>query len=189
MADKPEHLIPRYRPMDYVNQFGIRMDIPEHLYNLGEVYNLSVSRGTLTAEDRFKINEHMISTIRMLEKLPFPADLARVPRYASTHHETLNGTGYPRKLTAQDLSLPERMIAVADVFEALTAADRPYKKAKTVSESIAILYRMVQDNHLDRDVFELFLKEGIYRDYAERFLAAEQLDDVDIKRYLRIATA
>lgn len=189
LADKPEHLISRYRPMEDANKFGIRMDIPEHLYNLGEVYNLSVSRGTLTAEDRFKINEHMISTIRMLEKLPFPADLARVPRYASTHHETLKGTGYPRKLAAQDLSLPERMIAVADVFEALTAADRPYKKAKTVSESIAILYHMVQDNHLDRDVFELFLKEGIYRDYAERFLAAEQMDEVDVKRYLRIATA
>jgi hypothetical protein len=189
LADKPEHLIPRHRPIDYVDTFGIRMDIPQHMYNLGEIYNLSISRGTLTAEDRFKINEHMISTIRMLEKLPFPADLARVPRYASTHHETLKGTGYPRKLTAQDLTLPERIIAVADVFEALTASDRPYKKAKTVSESIAILHRMVLDNHLDRDVFELFLKEGIYRDYADRFLAPEQMDEVDISQYLRVAAA
>lgn len=184
LADKPEHLISRARAVNYDPKFGIRMEVPEYLYNLGEIYNLSVSRGTLTAEDRFKINEHMINTIRMLEKLPFPADLKRVPRYASTHHETLKGTGYPRKLSAEDLSIPERILVVADIFEALTAADRPYKKAKTLSESVAILHKMVLDKHIDGDVFELFLRSGVYRDYGQRFLSPEQMDEVDINTYL-----
>ncbi len=184
LADKPEHIIQRDRSTDYPPEFGIRMDVPEHLYNLGEVYNLSVSRGTLTAEDRFKINEHMISTIKMLESLPFPEELKNVPRYASTHHETMKGSGYPRKLPGEALSIPERLLAVADVFEALTASDRPYKKAKPVSVAIDILHKMVLDDHIDRDSFELFLREGVYRRYAERFLAPEQIDEVDVAQYL-----
>ncbi|WP_031434088.1 HD domain-containing phosphohydrolase [Methylomarinum vadi] len=184
LSDKPEHIIERLRDTDFPAEYGIRMDIPERLYNLGELYNLSVSRGTLTAEDRFKINEHMISTIKMLESVPFPKELARVPKYASTHHETLIGTGYPRKLTAEQLSIPERILAVADIFEALTAADRPYKEPKPVSEAIEILYRMVQEQHVDRDVFELFLRSGVYLDYGRRFLKPQQLDAVDIDRYL-----
>nr|WP_305909413.1 HD domain-containing phosphohydrolase [Methylomarinum sp. Ch1-1]MDP4522320.1 HD domain-containing phosphohydrolase [Methylomarinum sp. Ch1-1] len=188
LSDKPEHIIKRYRDVDYAPELGIRMEIPEQLYNLGELYNLSVSQGTLTAEDRFKINEHMISTIKMLESVPFPKELARVPKYASTHHETLIGTGYPRKLTAADLSIPERILVVADIFEALTAADRPYKEPKPVSEAIAILYRMVQEQHVDREVFELFLSSGVYLDYAKRYLKPDQIDRVDIDRYLRRAT-
>lgn len=184
LSDKPEHIIERFREADYDPELGIRMEIPEQLYNLGELYNLSVSRGTLTFEDRFKINEHMISTIRMLESVPFPKELSQVPKYASTHHETLVGTGYPRKLTGEQLSIPERILAVADIFEALTAADRPYKEPKPVSEAIEILYRMVLERHVDRDVFELFLSSGVYRDYARRFLRPEQLDAVDIARYL-----
>jgi len=149
------------------------------------VYNLSVARGTLTAEDRFKINEHVISTIRMLGSVPFPKELARVPRYASTHHETLKGTGYPRKLTAEQLSIPERVLVLADIFEALTAADRPYKKAKPLSVAIDILAKMVDDDHIDRDVFELFLTSGIYLKYAKQFLHESQIDSVDIQKYLR----
>jgi HD-GYP domain-containing protein (c-di-GMP phosphodiesterase class II) len=160
------------------------MDIPEHLYNLGEVYNLSISRGTLTDEDRFKINEHMISTIKMLESLPFPEELSNVPRYASTHHETMKGSGYPRKLPGSELSIPERLLAVADVFEALTASDRPYKKAKPVSVAIDILHKMVLDNHIDRDCFELFIRDKVYEEYAHRFLPPEQLDDFDASSYL-----
>ncbi|MBN7798521.1 HD domain-containing phosphohydrolase [Parahaliea mediterranea] len=184
LADKPEHIIPRTRSTDYPPEYGIDMDIPEHLYNQGEIYNLSISRGTLTAEDRFKINEHMISTIKMLESLPFPDELKNVPRYASTHHETMKGTGYPRKLPGAELSIPERLLAVADVFEALTAADRPYKKAKPVSVAVDILFRMVEDNHIDRDSFELFVREKVYLRYAERYLAAEQIDSVDEEKYL-----
>ncbi|TDG12184.1 transporter substrate-binding domain-containing protein [Seongchinamella unica] len=184
LADKPEHIIKRTRSTDYDPKLGINMEVPEHQYNLGEVYNLSVSRGTLTAEDRFKINEHMISTIKMLESLPFPEELKNVPRYASTHHETMKGSGYPRKLPGDQLSIPERILAVADVFEALTASDRPYKKAKPVSVAIDILHKMVEDNHLDRDCFELFLKEGVYLEYARAYLQPDQLDEVNIQQYL-----
>lgn len=185
LADKPQHLIERTRPLDYDKHLGIRMEIPEHLYNLGELYNLSVERGTLTREDRFKIKEHIISTIKMLESLPFPEELARVPRYASTHHETLKGDGYPRKLTAAELSMPERIIAVADIFEALTASDRPYKKAKTLSEAVDMLSDMAEEGHIDRDVFELFLSSGVYLEYGRRFLDPGQLDEVPVARYLR----
>jgi hypothetical protein len=187
LADQPQHIIERSHPTDFPPEYGINMDIPEHLYNQGELYNLSVSRGTLTAEDRFKINEHMISTIKMLESLPFPQELRRVPRYASTHHETMKGTGYPRRLPGSALSIPERLLAVADVFEALTAADRPYKKAKPISEAVEILYRMALDRHIDRDSFELFIREKIYLEYAQRFLAPAQIDEVDETRYLRSA--
>ncbi len=185
LCDRPEHILGRTRDTSYDPKFGIRMDVPEHRSNLGEIYNLKVSRGTLTREDRFKIQEHMISTIKMLESLPFPEELSRVPRYASTHHETLRGDGYPRRLSAEELSMPERIMAVADIFEALTAADRPYKEAKPISESIGILHRMVEANHIDRDVFELFLTSGVYLQYAREHLAPGQIDAVDVARYLR----
>ena len=187
LQDRPEHLIQRTRSTDYPAEFNISMDIPEHLYNLGEIYNLSISRGTLTAEDRFKINEHMISTIKMLESLPFPEELKNVPRYASTHHETMRGSGYPRKLPGDQLSIPERILAVADVFEALTASDRPYKKAKPISVAIDILHKMVEDEHLDKDCFELFIRDKVYLQYAQRFLPASQIDDVDISKYVSAA--
>ena len=127
----------------------------------------------------------MISTIKMLESLPFPEELKRVPRYASTHHETMKGTGYPRKLTGDQLSMPERIMVLADIYEALTAADRPYKKAKPVSVALDILYSMVQNDHIDVEVFELFLRSGVYIQYAQRFLPAKQIDEVDISKYLR----
>ncbi|MCG9719954.1 HD domain-containing phosphohydrolase [Shewanella sp. Isolate7] len=184
LADKPEHVVPRHRPEVFDPKFGIKMTVPEALYNQGEIYNLSICRGTLTDEDRFKINQHITSTIKMLENLPFPPELARVPRYASTHHETLIGTGYPRKLSGDDLSIPERILVLADIFEALTAADRPYKKAKPLSVAIDILHKMVLDQHVDGEVFKLFLSSGIYLEYANRYLAAEQIDEVDIDKYL-----
>ncbi|WP_297807573.1 HD domain-containing phosphohydrolase [uncultured Methylophaga sp.] len=188
LQDKPSHLIERLHSTDYDPKLGIKMDVPHYLYNQGELYNLLIARGTLTAEDRFKINEHIISTIRMLENLPFPDELKRVPRYASTHHETLIGTGYPRKLAAGDLSIPERIMVLADIYEALTAADRPYKKAKPISEAIKILSFMVEDQHIDREVFELFLTSGVYLEYARRFLPESQIDEIDISQYLRRAT-
>ena len=184
LCDKPEHLIKRTRSTDYPPELGINMEVPDHLGNLGELYNLSVSRGTLTSEDRFRINEHMISTIKMLESLPFPEELKNVPRYASTHHETMRGSGYPRKLSGDKLSVPERILAVADIFEALTASDRPYKKAKSVSEALNILQRMAIDNHVDRDCFELFVKDGVYLEYARQFLQPGQIDEVDAEALL-----
>ncbi|KJG06160.1 ABC transporter substrate-binding protein [Photobacterium angustum] len=184
LVDKPEHCIKRINELSFDPAFGIKMQVPELQYNLGEIYNLTIKRGTLTAEDRFKINEHMISTIKMLESLPFPDDLARVPRYASTHHETMKGTGYPRKLSAKDLSTPERILVISDIFEALTAADRPYKKAKPLSVAIDILHKMALDEHIDMELFKLFLSSGVYMQYAEKFLPSKQIDKVDIEKYL-----
>ncbi|MBU2892095.1 transporter substrate-binding domain-containing protein [Colwellia sp. D2M02] len=185
LNDKAEHITTRTLTPTYDKHLGIKMAVPENQYNLGELYNLSISRGTLTAEDRYKINEHIIGTIKMLEQLPFPPELANVPRYASTHHETLIGTGYPRKLTAEDLSIPERVLVIADIFEALTAADRPYKKAKSLSVSIDILHKFALDQHIDHDLFELFLTSGVYREYANKFMEPEQIDEVNIDKYLR----
>ncbi|WP_448247632.1 HD domain-containing phosphohydrolase [Thalassotalea agariperforans] len=186
LSDKPEHLIQHDKAISYDEKHGIKITPTEYKYNLGELYNLKIKRGTLTAEDRFKINEHIISTIKMLENVPFPPELAKVPRYASTHHETLIGTGYPRKLTKDDLSIPERVLVLADIFEALTAADRPYKKAKPLSVAIDILSKMVKDQHVDQDIFELFLTSGIYLKYAKKYLSDAQIDTVDISKYIQI---
>ncbi len=185
LSDRPEHIIERRskKPLGSADS-RFDMEIPEHLYNLGEVYNLCISRGTLTPEDRYIINEHIITTIQMLETLPYPENMTRIPEYAGAHHETLIGTGYPRKLTAREMSIPARIMAVADVFEALTASDRPYKKAKKLSEAIRILSRMVKDRHLDKDLFRLFLESGVYLEYARKFCAPSQIDEVDVAAYL-----
>jgi HD-GYP domain-containing protein (c-di-GMP phosphodiesterase class II) len=144
-----------------------------------EVANLTVSRGTLTDEERLIINGHMVQTINMLEALPFPRHLARVPEYACGHHERMDGTGYPRGIYAGDMSVPARIMAIADVFEALTAQDRPYKKGKSLSEAMRIMGFMKRDNHIDAEVFNLFVSSGVYREYGERFLPADLIDDVD----------
>jgi len=152
-----------------------------------EVYNLSIQRGTLTEEERKIINDHIVVTIDMLDQLPFPKQLARVPEYAGGHHEKMDGTGYPRGLTRDQMSVPARMMAVADIYEALTAGDRPYKKAKTLSESLKIMAFMCKDQHIDHELFELFLRGRVFQKYAERFLMPEQIDEVDIDTYLEIA--
>jgi hypothetical protein len=184
LADKPHHLFERPPNKALDPKHGFKLKVPEYLYNHGEVYNLCIGRGTLTEEERFKINEHIIQTIVMLENMPLPPNLKRVPEYAGTHHETLIGTGYPRKLQAKDLSVPSRIMAIADIFEALTASDRPYKKAKTLSESIKILSMFKKDQHIDPDLFDLFLRSGVYKAYAEKYLHPDQIDDVDISVYL-----
>lgn len=144
-----------------------------------EVYNLKITRGTLTAEERNIINNHIVVTISMLESLPYPKALKRVPEYAGGHHERMDGKGYPRGLTREQMSIPARVMGIADIFEALTAKDRPYKNAKTLSESLFILGKMKLDNHIDPDLFDLFIREKIYLKYAEQFLEPEQIDDVD----------
>lgn len=144
-----------------------------------EVDNLCISRGTLTEDERLIINGHMVQTIRMLEALPFPRNLRRVPEYAGGHHEKMDGTGYPKGIWAGDMSLPARMMAIADVFEALTAQDRPYKKAKPLSETMKIMAFMKKDNHLDPVLFDFFITSGVYRKYAEQYLPKELIDAVD----------
>jgi len=144
-----------------------------------ETHNLCVERGTLTPEERRIVLDHIVATIRMLDQLPFPKGLRRVPEYAGGHHERADGSGYPRGLTRAQMSVPARMMAIADIFEALTAEDRPYKRAKTLSESMAIMARMRDNGHIDPDLFALFVEAGVYRRYAERFLRPEQIDAVD----------
>lgn len=185
LDDKPSHIV--RRPDGDVfgdNPHDFDMDVPEHLYNYGEVYNLCIARGTLTNEERFKINDHIIQTIIMLNALPYPKHLQRIPEIAGNHHETMIGTGYPRKLTKDQMSIPSRIMAIADVFEALTASDRPYKSAKTLSESIKIMGFMKKDQHIDGELFDLFLSSGVYKEYADRYLLPEQLDEVDVEAYL-----
>ena len=144
-----------------------------------EVYNLSISRGTLTAEERKVINDHIVVTIEMLEQLPYPRNLRRVPEYAGGHHERMDGKGYPRGLTREQMSLPARMMGIADIFEALSAKDRPYKKGKTLTECLHILGKMRLDNHIDPDLFDLFVSQKVYRRYAEEYLDPDQIDEVD----------
>lgn len=184
LADKPGHIVERSGAQEVDPRHGFQMEAPRHLYNFGEVYNLSIERGTLTEEERFKIREHIIQTVVLLNALPFPRELRRVPEYAGAHHEALDGSGYPRGLSKDDLSLPARIIAIADIFEALTASDRPYKKAKTLSQAIDILYVLKKGGQIDPDLFDLFLRSGVYLRYAERYLAPGQIDRVDVGRYL-----
>ncbi|CAG9252128.1 Phosphohydrolase [Paraburkholderia unamae] len=186
LADRPEHCIERCAsdriPPD--NPWGFHRDTPELLYNRGEMYNLCVGRGTLSAEERYKIEDHIVQTQIMLSRLNFPKYLRRVPEIAGNHHETMDGTGYPRRLRKQEMSTLARMMAVADVFEALTSKDRPYRKSKTLSEAVQIMASMKKRGQIDPDIFELFLSSGAYRTYAERFMSAEQLDELDIRRYV-----
>lgn len=187
LADRVDHIVAHdtvVHSADPANIYGFQVEVPEHKYNLGELYNLSVVRGTLTTEERFKINDHIVQTIVMLENLPFPQHLERVPEIAGGHHEKMDGTGYPKKLNGHEMSVPARIMAIADVFEALTAADRPYKQPKKLSESMKILSFMVQDQHLDGELFRLFLESGVYKDYANKFLLPEQLDEIDPAHYL-----
>jgi len=145
-----------------------------------EVYNLTISRGTLTAEERKIINYHIEATINMLEQLPYPKYLAQVPEFAGGHHEHMDGSGYPKGLMREQMSIQARVMGIADIFEALTARDRPYKKPMRLSEALRILGLMKLDQHIDPDLFDIFIHEKIYLKYAEKFLDPEQIDDVDI---------
>ncbi|MCC6068618.1 phosphohydrolase [Ferrovum sp. PN-J185] len=144
--------------------------------------NLNIKKGTLNSQERAVINKHIETTINMLEALPWPKHLKNVPEYAGGHHEKMDGTGYPRGLTKDELSLQARCIAIADIFEALTAKDRPYKKGKTLSEALEILGKFKLQNHIDPDIFHLFVSEKIYEKYAHEFLDSDQIDYVDVKK-------
>ncbi|MGI9322975.1 MAG: HD-GYP domain-containing protein, partial [Pseudomonadales bacterium] len=187
LADRPDHIIEHNLPVhsaDPDNPYGFKVEVPRHKYNLGEVHNLCIAKGTLTPEERFKINDHIVQTIVMLKSLPLPRHLQQVPDIAGGHHERMDGTGYPRRLKGEQLPMQTRMLALADVFEALTAADRPYKPAKTLDESIQIIWRMVQDGHLDGEVFRLFLESGVYRDYAAKYMQPTQRGEINIADWL-----
>lgn len=141
-----------------------------------EIYNLSITKGTLTPEERLVIENHATMTLKMLKHLPFPRKLRNVPSYAAGHHEKLDGTGYPQKLSGEQLPLQARIMAIADIFEALTAKDRPYKKPMKLSQAIKIMTEMKKDNHIDPDIFDLFINSRIYDEYAAKEIHPDQID-------------
>ena len=150
-----------------------------HFLNDDEIENLSIPRGTLTGKEREIINYHIVATIKMLEALPWPKHLRRVPEYAGGHHERMDGKGYPRGLKRDEMSVQARVMGIADIFEALTARDRPYKKGKTLTESLQILGKFKEGGHIDPDLFDVFIRQKVYQRYAEQFLDANQIDRVD----------
>jgi HD-GYP domain-containing protein (c-di-GMP phosphodiesterase class II) len=191
LADKPEHIVIREErdQMPEDNAWGFKLKVPAHKFNLGELHNIGIQRGTLTDEERYIINDHIVQTIIMLESLPFPRHLRNVPEIAGGHHERMDGNGYPRRLMGKDMSVLARIMAIADVFEALTAGDRPYKKAKPLSEAIRIMGAFKRNGHLDPDLLDLFLESNVWMDYSYRFLNPEQMDEPDIRSALAIRPA
>ncbi len=150
-----------------------------NLFDEKDVRNLQIPKGTLLPEEREIINDHIVITIDMLEKLPYPKKLRNVPEFAGGHHEKLDGTGYPKGLKDEEMSVQAKMMAIADIYEALTAADRPYKDGKKLSQAMRIMGFMKKDYEIDQDLFEIFVKEGVYKLYAEKYLGDDQLDEVD----------
>jgi HD-GYP domain-containing protein (c-di-GMP phosphodiesterase class II)/HAMP domain-containing protein len=142
-----------------------------------EVYNLTIPKGTLTPEEREIIDYHIVATIRMLESLQYPRHLQRVPSIAGSHHERIDGKGYPHQLSRDEIPIQGRILGIADAFEALTAADRPYKERKGVSEALSLLEEMKKEGHIDPDLFEVFVKEKVYLKYALECLNPEEIDD------------
>jgi len=164
------------------NRYSISLDgVEQPLLSADEISNLNIKRGTLNDEERFIIQQHMTITQGILEALPFPKHLSKVTEYALGHHERMDGTGYPQGLTKEQMSVPARAMAIADIFEALSAADRPYKQAKAVSECLKIMGKLVIQHHLDADLFTVFVREKVYKEYINKFANPEQLDEFDIK--------
>ncbi len=159
----------------WVNSDGIQSDFLSE----DEIENLTIRAGTLTAGEREIINHHIVATIKMLEHLPWPRHLQNVPEYAGGHHERMDGKGYPRGLTRDQMSVQARVMGIADIFEALTARDRPYKAGMKLSQAMSILANFCRNQHIDPDLFEVFVREKVYREYAEKFLEPSQIDEVD----------
>jgi hypothetical protein len=164
--------IARYR---WIGVDGTEQDF----LNEDEVTNLTIRFGTLTDTERKIINNHIVVTIRMLESLPWPKHLANVPEYAGGHHERMDGKGYPRGLVKEQMSVQARVMAIADIFEALTARDRPYKKGKMLSESLRILGNFSINGHIDPDLFDIFVRSKIYLDFAHKHMDPRQIDEID----------
>lgn len=160
------------------------LDNEHPLLTEDEVYNLCITRGTINNEERSEINRHIDITIDVLEKLPFPKKLKRVPEYAGGHHERMDGKGYPRGLKRDEMSIPARIMGIADIFEALTAKERPYKPPMPLSQAFSILRSMRDDNHIDPDVFELFLTSGVWKSYANDHMLEKQMDVDDVTPYI-----
>lgn len=176
VADEKIERVHALSQLHYQNLEGKK----QPLLDSDELENLSIRRGTLTEAERQIMNDHMIHTINMLEQLPFPKHLKQVPEYAGGHHERMDGNGYPKGLTREQMSVPARIMGIADVFEALTAPERSYKEAMPLSQTLTIMGRMVENQHLDPDLFNLFVEKQVYMRYAKKHLKPEQIDDLDL---------
>jgi HD-GYP domain-containing protein (c-di-GMP phosphodiesterase class II) len=142
----------------------------EPFLSANELENLTIRAGTLTADERETINYHIVATIKMLEQLPWPSNLKNVTEYAGGHHERMDGKGYPKGLKREDMSWQARMMGIADIFEALTANDRPYKKAMPLEQALGIMDNFVKNGHIDPDLYNVFVQKRVYEQYAQRFL-------------------
>lgn len=165
----------------------VLQDRPEQVtgpYNQGELTNIKIIQGTINDAEREKINEHIVTTINMLKNLPFPSELTNIVEYAGAHHERVDGKGYPNGLTGDQMSIPAKIMAIADVYEALTAKDRPYKEPKKLSEVLKIMQEMKNNGHLDPDLYELFIKSGVYLDYAKEYIDNSQIDEINPEEFL-----
>ena len=148
------------------------------------MYNLSIPRGTLTKEEKRKIDDHVITTVQMLDMMHFPDRLADVKEYASNHHERMDGSGFPLGLKGDEMSIPARILAIADTFEALTAYDKPYRSPKKLSEALAEMADMVSAGKFDKNIFNAFVKSKVYEEYAEQYMHPDQIDEVDPEKYI-----
>ncbi len=178
MSDADVERVQRIARYRWRNAAGMEEDF----LSADELENLTIRAGTLTATEREIINHHIVVTIKMLESLPWPKHLKRVPEYAGGHHERMDGKGYPKGLTREQMSVQARLMGIADIFEALTAKDRPYKEGKTLTESLTILGYFKENGHIDPGLFDAFIREKVYLEYAKQFLAPEQIDAVDETR-------
>ena len=158
----------------------------QNLLSNEEIANLNIPKGTLLPEEREIINDHIVITIEMLEKLPYPKHLKNIPEFAGGHHEKMDGTGYPKGLKANQMSTQAKIMAIADIYEALTAADRPYKDGKKLSNAMRIMGFMKNDYHIDVDLFEIFVQSGVYKKYANEYVAKTQIDNVDEEVVLKL---
>jgi HD-GYP domain-containing protein (c-di-GMP phosphodiesterase class II) len=187
LCDKETHFIPwedGFNPKHtWEEEFNLT---PSELrYNRGELHNLSVKHGTLTDEERFVINDHIIQTITMLKRIPYPEHLRNVPNIAGSHHERMDGNGYPRGLKGEALSVQERVMVIADIFEALTSSDRPYKKTHNISESLTIMTDMATSGHIDPKLYLLFLEKTIDSVYGYDFLNHDENLDAERAYHLQ----
>ncbi len=175
--------------MDRVRDIGLRHTwrgadgLEQDFLTADELENLTIRSGTLTQAERSIINHHIVATIKMLEQLPWPKHLKRVPEYAGGHHERMDGKGYPKGLTRGQMSVQARAMGIADIFEALTAKDRPYKPGMKLSQAMGIMYKFKMNGHIDPDLFDIFVEKGVYRDYAVQFLDPWQIDEVDTSQW------
>lgn len=180
MTDEQVSRVYTIARQSWINRYGQQLP----LLTDDEIENLTIRRGTLNNKEREVINYHIVATIKMLESLPFPRHLQNVPEYAGGHHEKMDGSGYPKGLKKEDMSVQARIMAIADIFEALTARDRPYKQGKKLSECLQIMDDMKKDQHIDPDLFDIFVRQKVYLQYAEEFLDPDQIDSINESKLL-----